>query len=53
MVPPANDQGNQGASKEFTGLLEVIKSDFEHTVETVSSAEKKAETDFIEFDSKK
>merc|ERR1711988_1892431 len=35
-------KGNQGASKGVIGLLEVIKSDFEHTVETVSAEEKKA-----------
>merc|ERR1719473_1354804 len=45
-------KGNQAASKGIIGLLEVIKSDFEHTIETVSAEEKKAAADFVEFDRK-
>jgi len=45
-------KGNQAASTGIIGLLDVIKSDFEHTVETVSAEEKKAAADFVEFDRK-
>merc|ERR1719291_1456311 len=45
-------KGNQAASKGILGLLDVIKSDFEHTIETVGAAEKKAAADFVEFDRK-
>merc|ERR1719478_205787 len=45
-------KGNQGASKGIIGLLDVIKSDFEHTIQTVSAEEKKAAAAFVEFDRK-
>merc|ERR1711957_739709 len=45
-------KGNQAASGGVIGLLEVIKSDFEHTVETVGAEEKQAAADFVEFDRK-
>merc|ERR1719461_173258 len=45
-------KGNQAASTGILDLLDVIKSDFEHTIETVSAEEKKASADFVEFDRK-
>merc|ERR1711957_523435 len=46
------NQGNLERHRVESGLLEVIKSDFEHTVETVSAEEKQAAADFVEFDRK-
>lgn len=43
-------KGNQAASAGIFGLLDVIKSDFEHTIDTVSAEEKKAAADYVEFD---
>lgn len=42
--------GKQEASKGVIGTLEVIKSDFERTISTTTSSEKKAAADFVEFD---
>jgi hypothetical protein len=42
--------GQQEASKGIFGLLEVIKSDFERTIETTTSEEKRAAADFVDFD---
>jgi len=42
-------KGNQDASKGIVGLLEVILSDFERTIEKVGEDEKEAEEKFDEF----
>merc|ERR1719356_1215344 len=42
--------GNQEKSAGIIGLLEVIKSDFERTIQTTSSSEKTAAADFVLFD---
>jgi len=42
--------GNQAKSAGIIGLLEVIKSDFERTIQTTTSSEKKAAADFVDFD---
>eukprot|EP00929_Paragymnodinium_shiwhaense_P013911 TRINITY_DN12175_c0_g1_i1.p1 TRINITY_DN12175_c0_g1~~TRINITY_DN12175_c0_g1_i1.p1 ORF type:complete len:855 (+),score=323.88 TRINITY_DN12175_c0_g1_i1:109-2673(+) len=42
--------GQQGASTGVIGLLEVLKTDFEHTVKTTTDEEKKAAEDHVEFD---
>lgn len=42
-------KGNQDASKGIIGLLEVILSDFERTIEKVGEEEKDAEKKFDEF----
>eukprot|EP00747_Dinoflagellata_sp_TGD_P027171 gnl/TRDRNA2_/TRDRNA2_132442_c0_seq5.p1 gnl/TRDRNA2_/TRDRNA2_132442_c0~~gnl/TRDRNA2_/TRDRNA2_132442_c0_seq5.p1 ORF type:complete len:709 (+),score=293.89 gnl/TRDRNA2_/TRDRNA2_132442_c0_seq5:85-2211(+) len=42
-------KGKQGASKGIIGLLEVIQSDFERTIETVEKDEEKAQKKFDEF----
>merc|ERR1719375_2172752 len=44
--------GNQDAAKGIIGLLEVIISDFERTVETTTSEEKAAQKAFEEFKKK-
>merc|ERR1712084_29387 len=41
--------GNQEASKGIIGLLEVIVSDFERTIETTTKAEKEAEDEFLQL----
>jgi len=41
--------GNQEASKGIIGLLEVIVSDFERTIETTTKEEKEAEDKFQDF----
>lgn len=41
-------KGQQGASKGVIGLLEVIQTDFKHTITTVTAEEKKAHAEFIE-----
>jgi len=43
-------KGNQQQSAGIIGLLEVIQSDFERTLTTTASDEKKAAADFVEFD---
>jgi len=43
-------KGNQQQSSGIIGLLEVIQSDFERTLTTTASDEKKAAADFVEFD---
>jgi hypothetical protein len=42
--------GKQEASKGIFGLLEVIKSDFERTIDTTKSEEKRAASEFVDFD---
>ena len=42
-------KGNQAASKSILGLLEVIKSDFERTVDTTTADEKEAAEAFDAF----
>merc|ERR1719248_258136 len=44
--------GNQDASKGIIGLLEVIISDFERTIETTTAEEKAAQKEFEEFKAK-
>merc|ERR1712100_765173 len=41
--------GNQAASTGIIGQLEVIKSDFEGTIETTKAAEEEAESKFDEY----
>jgi len=43
--------GNQGAAAGITGQLQVIKSDFERTIETTENDEKDAESTFDSFKS--
>merc|ERR1719375_312296 len=45
-------KGNQAESKGIIGLLEVILSDFERTLETVGEQEETAESEFEEFKTK-
>eukprot|EP00928_Gymnodinium_smaydae_P026418 TRINITY_DN20759_c0_g3_i1.p1 TRINITY_DN20759_c0_g3~~TRINITY_DN20759_c0_g3_i1.p1 ORF type:complete len:729 (-),score=196.92 TRINITY_DN20759_c0_g3_i1:36-2165(-) len=42
--------GKQEQSKGVVGLLEVIKSDFERTLEKTAEAEKEAAAEYVEFD---
>jgi predicted nuclease with TOPRIM domain len=42
--------GKQVASKGIIGMLAVIKTDFERTIQMTSDAEKKAQAEFVEFD---
>merc|ERR1740138_799608 len=42
--------GNQQQSKGIIGLLEVILSDFERTIDTVTSKEEEADTEFGELE---
>lgn len=42
--------GKQEASKGILGLLDVIKSDFERTIKTTTSEEKRAAAEFVDFD---
>merc|ERR1719456_1508945 len=44
--------GNQDASKGIIGLLEVIVSDFERTIETTTAAEKAEQKEYDEFKAK-
>jgi len=43
-------KGNQAASKGVIGLLEVIKTDFQHTITVTEEAEKKQAAEYVEFD---
>jgi chromosome segregation ATPase len=43
-------KGNQAASKGVIGLLEVIKTDFQHTIQVTEATEKKQAADYVEFD---
>lgn len=43
-------QGNQAASGGITGMMEVIKSDFERTIKTTKAQEYEAARSFAEFD---
>jgi hypothetical protein len=43
-------KGNQGASGNIIGMMEVIKSDFERTIKTTKEAEYNASREFAEFD---
>jgi chromosome segregation ATPase len=43
-------QGNQAASKGIIGLLEVIKTDFEHTISVTTETEKTQAAEYVEFD---
>merc|ERR1719183_2918066 len=43
-------KGNQGASNNIIGMMEVIKSDFERTIKTTKEAEYNASREFAEFD---
>lgn len=43
-------QGKQESSKGIIGMLEVIQSDFERTIEKTTEAEKKAAAEFVQFD---
>lgn len=43
-------KGNQAASQGIIGLLEVIKTDFEHTMQVTEEAEKKQAAEYVEFD---
>merc|ERR1719159_545969 len=55
LAPPQLDgeyHGNQDASKGIIGLLEVIISDFERTIETTSADEKAAQKEYEEFKEK-
>merc|ERR1719456_1615650 len=52
LAPPQLEgeyHGNQDASKGIIGLLEVIISDFERTIETTTAAEKAAQKEYDEF----
>merc|ERR1719456_995069 len=52
LAPPQLEgeyHGNQDASKGIIGLLEVIISDFERTIETTTAEEKAAEEEFLAF----
>merc|ERR1719473_2579505 len=42
--------GNQDAAKGIFGLLEVIQSDFERTIEKTTAEEEKAQAEFEEFE---
>merc|ERR1719198_2311390 len=46
----SNYQGNQAASKGIIGLLEVIKTDFEHTITVTTETEKTQAAEYVEFD---
>jgi chromosome segregation ATPase len=43
-------KGNQAASQGIIGLLEVIKTDFEHTIQVTTEAEKTQAAEYVEFD---
>mmetsp|Transcript_143085 Transcript_143085/g.457318 ORF Transcript_143085/g.457318 Transcript_143085/m.457318 type:complete len:193 (+) Transcript_143085:817-1395(+) len=43
-------KGKQENSKSIIGLLEVIKTDFDHTYKTTEASEKAAHEEFVEFD---
>merc|ERR1719502_586975 len=43
-------KGRQDAAKGIIGILEVILSDFERTIDTVSAEEKEAQADFEKFE---
>jgi len=43
-------KGNQGASKGITGMLEVIITDFERTIDTVGDEEEHAAGEFEDFE---
>merc|ERR1719409_1467957 len=43
-------KGNQAESKGVIGLLEVIKTDFEHTIEVTTETEKTQAADYVKFD---
>lgn len=43
-------KGNQAASKGIIGLLEVILTDFEHTITTVTEEERKQSREYVIFD---
>merc|ERR1712100_463378 len=43
-------KGNQAASKGIIGLLEGIKTDFEHTITVTTATEKKQQEEYVEFD---
>jgi chromosome segregation ATPase len=42
--------GNQAGAKGIIGLLEVIKTDFEHTIQVTTEAEKTQAAEYVEFD---
>jgi len=46
----SNYKGNQAESGGVIGLLEVIVTDFEHTIETVTATEKNQASDYVAFD---
>lgn len=48
-APEGDYKGKQGAAKGILGLLQVIMSDFERTLKTTSSDEKKSASDFEEM----
>merc|ERR1712167_501421 len=41
-------KGQQGSSKGVLGLLQVIQTDFQHTITTTTAEEKQAHADFVE-----
>merc|ERR1719446_1566688 len=43
-------KGNQAESSGVIGLLEVIKTDFEHTISVTTETEKTQAADYVEFD---
>jgi predicted nucleic acid-binding Zn-ribbon protein len=49
-APSGSYHGNQGASKGILGLLDVILSDFERTIETTEDAEAAAQASFDQFE---
>jgi len=43
-------KGNQAGSQGVIGLLEVIKTDFQHTITVTEAAEKTQQAEYVEFD---
>jgi hypothetical protein len=48
---PEEYKGNQGAASGIIGQLDVIKSDFEETIESTKTAEEEAETEYNDYKS--
>jgi hypothetical protein len=48
---PEEYSGNQGAASGIVGQLDVIKSDFEETIDSTKAAEEEAETEYDDYKS--